>query len=262
MIRLISLASLFFVQVLALCGASLYELKLHDISGNEVTLAEYQGKTLLIVNVASKCGLTKQYTGLELLYQKYRDQGLVVLGFPCNQFGGQEPGTAEEIQEFCTTKFNVTFPLFDKIDVNGENRSPLYELLAGEASPFPGKIKWNFSKFLIGRDGTILKRFEPKVAPDSPELIAAIEASLAGEFATKNAPVAAGTSQISPEFEDRISLLRKMLSELGSTESDDAMPSPHAERLKDPALIEEAIERLKKGEDICTRCLMVCGGAN
>jgi glutathione peroxidase len=137
---LILLASLVFVQAVATAGASLYEVKLKDIDGQELTLGDYKGKALLIVNVASKCGLTKQYAGLEALYRKYADQGLVVLGFPCNQFGGQEPGTNEEIQQFCSTKFDVTFPLFDKIDVNGPDRAPLYDLLAGELSPFPGKI--------------------------------------------------------------------------------------------------------------------------
>lgn len=260
--RLMTLvASLFLIQSIAMAGASLYEVKLKDIDGKEVTLADYQGKTLLIVNVASKCGLTKQYAGLEALYQKYSDRGLVVLGFPCNQFGGQEPGTNEEIRQFCSRKFNVTFPLFDKIDVNGANRSPLYDMLAGEGSPFSGKIKWNFTKFLIGRDGTILHRFEPKVAPDSPELIAAIEESLAAEYATEKVPAKDATSQISPELADRIAVLRRMLSELEDSEQSDAASSPHAERLQDPAAIEEAIRQLKEGKDICTRCLMVCGGA-
>lgn len=176
--RFILFTSLFCLQALAAVATSIYDLPLKTITGSDVTLSDYKGKTLLIVNVASKCGLTKQYAGLEALYQKYSDQGLVVLGFPCNQFGGQEPGTNEEIVAFCSSKFNVTFPLFDKIDVNGKNRAPLYDLLAGEGSPFPGKIKWNFSKFLIGPDGTLLQRFAPRVAPDSPEMIAAIEAAL------------------------------------------------------------------------------------
>jgi glutathione peroxidase len=175
------LAALFLTQPLFASASSLYELKLMNVDGKEVTLADYKGKALLIVNVASKCGYTKQYAGLEALYQKYKDQGLVVLGFPCNQFGGQEPGTNEEIKEFCSSKFNVTFPLFDKIDVNGKNRAPLYILLAGKDSPFPGDIKWNFNKFLIGRDGKILQRYESKVTPESPELIAAIESALAAK---------------------------------------------------------------------------------
>ncbi len=259
---LLLLACLLLTQVIATAGQSLYEIQLKDIDEKDVTLADYQGKTLLIVNVASKCGLTKQYAGLEALYQKYRDQGLVVLGFPCNQFGGQEPGTNEEIQQFCSENFKVTFPLFDKIDVNGSNRSPLYALLAGEDSPFPGKIKWNFTKFLIAGDGTILHRFEPRVAPDSPEMIAAIEASLAAQHAADKVVQEDAPSEISPEIAERIAVLRRMLSELDNAEQGDAASGPHAERLRDPAAIEEAIYELEEGKDICTRCLMECGGAS
>lgn len=258
---LILLTSLFFFQMIGMAGASLYELRLKNIEGKEVTLADYEGKALLIVNVASKCGLTKQYRGLEALYQKYGDQGLVVLGFPCNQFGGQEPGTNEEIQQFCSTNFNVTFPLFDKIDVNGNNRSPLYDLLAGEGSRFPGKIKWNFTKFLIGKDGKILHRFEPKVAPDSSEMVTAIEASLAAAYDSEKVRAKKASSQISPEFAGRIAVLRQMLEQLESG-AGDAGSSPHAERLQNPAIIKKAIQQLKEGQDICTRCLMACGGAS
>ena len=134
---------------------------------------------LLVVNVASKCGFTPQYTTLQAVYEKYRDKGFVILGFPCNQFGGQEPGSNEEIKLFCSSNYNVTFPLFDKIDVNGPQRHPLYTTLAGNDSPFPGDIKWNFTKFLIGRDGTILKRFDSATTPDSPEVTAVIESALA-----------------------------------------------------------------------------------
>lgn len=260
--RLILLASFFLILATGMAGESLHEVKLKDIDGKDVTLADYKGKSLLIVNVASKCGLTKQYAGLEALYQKYRDQGLVVLGFPCNQFGGQEPGTNEEIQQFCSMNFNVTFPLFDKIDVNGADRSPLYDLLAGETSPFPGKIKWNFTKFLVGKDGTILQRFEPRVAPDSPEVIAAIEAALAAEYATEKTQAKDASGQISPEFAGRIAVLQQMLAELEDSEQSDAASSPHAERRQDPAVIEAAIQQLKEGKDICTRCLMACGGAS
>lgn len=172
------LAALILTPTLVASAESIYDIKLKDIDGKEVTLADYKGKALLIVNVASKCGFTRQYEALEAAYQKYKDQGFVVLGFPCNQFGGQEPGTNEEIKAFCSTKFKVTFPLFDKLDVNGKNRAPLYTLLAGKDSPFPGDIKWNFSKFLIGKDGRILKRFESKVTPDSTEMTTAIEAAL------------------------------------------------------------------------------------
>src|SRR5882762_7730994 len=173
------LAGLFVLQIVASRAESIYDIKVKDIDGKGTSLSAYKGKVLLIVNVASKCGLTQQYKALEELQQKYKDKGVTVLGFPCNQFGGQEPGTNEEIKQFCSSKFNVTFPLFDKIDVNGPNRHPLYAGLAGKESPFPGDIKWNFGKFLIGRDGTIIKRFEPRTKPDAPEVIAEIEAALA-----------------------------------------------------------------------------------
>ena len=174
---------------------SLYDIPVKDIKGNDVTLAEYKGKVLLIVNVASKCGLTPQYEGLEALYQKYKDQGFEILAFPCNQFLEQEPGTNEEIMDFCSVNYNVTFPLFDKIDVNGKAESPLYAFLKSKA-PFKGypegyesfaaqldmihqktgtgfekgdAIKWNFGKFLISRDGQTILRFEPMVSPDMLE---------------------------------------------------------------------------------------------
>ena len=162
-------------------AGSIYDIAVKDIDGKDTTLAAYKGKVVLIVNVASKCGFTPQYKNLEAVYQKYKDQGFVVLGFPCNQFGGQEPGTNEEIKQFCTSKYDVTFPLFDKIEVNGANRHPLYEALASETSPFPGNIKWNFTKFLIGKDGKIVNRFDSKVKPDAPEATAAIEAALAAK---------------------------------------------------------------------------------
>ena len=126
-------------------------------------------------------GFTPQYKALEAAYQTNKDKGLTILGFPCNQFGGQEPGSNEEIKQFCTSKYEVTFPLFDKIEVNGANRSPLYVALAGVESPFPGNIRWNFTKFLIGRDGKILQRFDSKVKPDSPEITQAIAAALAAK---------------------------------------------------------------------------------
>jgi glutathione peroxidase len=172
------IAGLLALLITTARGQSLHDIELQDIDGKETTLAAYQGKVLLIVNVASKCGYTKQYEALEKTYRKYAGQGLVVLGFPCNQFGGQEPGTNEEIKEFCTRTYDVTFPLFDKIEVNGEGRHALYGQLAGADSPFPGKIRWNFTKFLVGRDGTIVGRFGSKVKPDSPEMIEAIEAAL------------------------------------------------------------------------------------
>jgi len=163
---------------MALFAGSIHDIPLKDIDGKETSLKAYQGKVVLVVNVASHCGFTPQYKGLESVYEKYKDKGLVVLGFPCNQFGAQEPGTAEEIKQFCSSKYNVTFPLYSKIEVNGANRHPLYVALAGKDSPFPGDIKWNFSKFLIGRDGKILKRFESPVSPESAEMTSAIEAAL------------------------------------------------------------------------------------
>ncbi len=158
---------------------TLYEIPLKDIDGRSTTLAPYRGKVMLIVNVASKCGNTKQYAPLQRLYTQYRDRGFVVLGFPCNQFGGQEPGTNAEIKDFCSRTYNVTFPIFDKLAVKGSDQHPLYKLLTGPDSPFPGPIQWNFAKFLIGRDGKILHRFEPRLSPDSPEVVRAIEAALA-----------------------------------------------------------------------------------
>jgi glutathione peroxidase len=166
---------------LAVRAASLYDIPVKDIDGKPTTLSAYKGKVLLIVNVASKCGFTPQYAALEATYKKYGDQGFVILGFPCNQFGGQEPGNDEEIKQFCTSKYAVTFPLFDKIEVNGASQHPLYKQLTGKNSPFPGTIGWNFTKFLIGKDGQILKRFESKVTPDSPEVTAAIESALAAK---------------------------------------------------------------------------------
>ena len=172
------LAALLLAPLASTRADTVYDVKLKDIDGKDTTLAAYKGKLLLIVNVASKCGFTKQYTGLEALYQKYRAQGVVVLGMPCNQFGGQEPGSAEEIKQFCSSKYHVTFPLFAKIDVNGDQRHPLYSVLAGKDSPFPGDINWNFTKFLVAKDGKILKRFESAVTPESPEMATAIEAAL------------------------------------------------------------------------------------
>lgn len=170
---------------------NIYDFTVRDIEGKEVSLADYKGKVLLIVNVASKCGLTPQYEGLESLYRKYKEQGLEILAFPCNQFLGQEPGTNDEIVTFCSVNYDITFPLFDKIDVNGDEESPLYTYLKAQA-PFKGypegsekfaeqltmihqktgtgfeqgnAVKWNFGKFLVSRDGTVLLRFEPMVKP-------------------------------------------------------------------------------------------------
>ncbi len=165
--------------VSSLAADSLFDVPLKDIDGKSTSLKPYEGKVLLIVNVASKCGYTPQYKDLEAIYKKYNDQGFTVLGFPCNQFGGQEPGTDAEIKQFCSSKYDVTFPMFDKLEVNGANRHPLYQQLAGKNSPVAGDIKWNFTKFLIGRDGKILKRFDSAVKPDSTEVTHAIESALA-----------------------------------------------------------------------------------
>jgi glutathione peroxidase len=158
----------------------LYAFELDDIDSNPVKLAQYQGKALLLVNVASKCGYTKQYAGLQSLYEKYQDKGLVVLGFPANNFGAQEPGTNEEIKAFCATTFGVTFPMFAKISVKGDDIDPLYAFLtSGESHPdFAGPIKWNFNKFLVDRDGDVVGRYDSKVEPMSAELAAEIETAL------------------------------------------------------------------------------------
>lgn len=159
--------------------SSLYDIPLKDIDGKDTSLKAYQGKVLLIVNVASKCGLTPQYAALEALQTKYEAKGFTVLGFPCNDFASQEPGSAEQIKTFCSVKYDVTFPLFEKLHVKGPEQSPLYKALTGEGAPFPGDVKWNFGKFVISRDGKIVKRFEPKTKPDAPEVTEAIEAELA-----------------------------------------------------------------------------------
>ena len=149
--------------------ASIYDYKVRDIEGQELALATLRGKLLLIVNTASQCGYTPQYKGLEKLYQQYKEQGLLVLGFPCNQFGKQEPGGAEEIQQFCERNFGVSFPLCAKVEVNGPNADPLFTYLKNEARGILGtcKIKWNFTKFLVGRDGQVVKRFAPRDKPES-----------------------------------------------------------------------------------------------
>ncbi|XP_003737910.1 uncharacterized protein LOC100906621 isoform X2 [Galendromus occidentalis] len=145
---------------------SIYEFTVTDIDGNEVCLEKYKGQVVLIVNVASKCGFTKQYAGLEELYQNYKEKGLAILGFPCNQFGSQEPGSEEEIKEFCSLKYNVTFDLFKKIDVNGSNAAPLWVFLKNQQHGFLlDAIKWNFTKFLINREGKPVKRYGPNEDP-------------------------------------------------------------------------------------------------
>jgi glutathione peroxidase len=161
---------------------SLYDIPLKDVEGKSASLRAYAGQVLLVVNVASECGYTRQYRPLEAVHRKYQARGFSVLGFPCNDFGGQEPGSNEQIQQFCNTKFQVSFPLFDKLQVKGgPNQHPLYAALTGTHAPFPGPVKWNFGKFLIGRDGKILARFASGDEPDSPKVTEAIEAALAAQ---------------------------------------------------------------------------------
>lgn len=159
---------------------ALYDIPIHTLSGEPSSLAPYRGKALLLVNVASKCGLTPQYTGLEHLQERYAGRGFTVLGFPCNQFLGQEPGTAEEIQEFCSTTYGVTFPLFEKIDVNGEHRHPIYAQLTevADGDGQAGDVTWNFEKFVVSPAGQVVARFRPQVEPEDPALVGAIEAQL------------------------------------------------------------------------------------
>ena len=157
---------------------SIYGFKATDIKGVDHALEEYKGKVVLIVNTASKCGLTPQFEGLEQLYQDYKDQGLVILGFPCNQFANQDPGNDDEISEFCQLNYGVSFPMFSKVDVNGNDTHPLFAHLKSEAKGFAGTemVKWNFTKFLVNRDGKVVKRFAPKDAPK--KLVTSIEALL------------------------------------------------------------------------------------
>jgi glutathione peroxidase len=159
--------------------SSLQSIPLKDIDGNDTSLKSCAGKVVLLVNVASKCGFTPQYAGLEALYEKYKDKGLVVIGVPSNDFAGQEPGTAAEIKAFCSSKYNVTFPLMAKVHVKGNEKCPLYAALTGPTSAFPGEVKWNFGKFVIDKNGQLVQRFDSKVKPEDPELLQAVESALA-----------------------------------------------------------------------------------
>jgi glutathione peroxidase len=158
------------------------DIPVNTLAGEPSSLGELAGKTLLVVNVASKCGLTPQYAGLEQLHERFAERGFAVVGFPCNQFGGQEPGTAQEIQDFCSATYGVSFPMFEKIEVNGPGRHPVYTELTAvpDAAGEAGDVQWNFEKFLVGPDGTVLGRFRPPVEPDDRDLVAAIEANLPG----------------------------------------------------------------------------------
>lgn len=159
--------------------SSITGITVKDMAGNDINLSEYNGKVLIIVNVASKCGYTPQYADLQKVYSEYKDKGLEILAFPCNDFGGQEPGTNSEIQEFCTSNYGVTFKLFDKIKVLGEEKSPLYERLTNSEAVEKGDIKWNFEKFIISKDGNIIERFRSKVKPTSEEFLAVVKSELA-----------------------------------------------------------------------------------
>jgi glutathione peroxidase len=155
-------------------ASGIHEFTPRSIDGTPSPLAGYKGKVVLVVNVASRCGHTPQYAGLEALYQQYKGRGFAILGFPANNFGNQEPGTDEEIKTFCSLKYNVTFPMFSKVSVKGDDQAPLYRYLTTSA----GEVKWNFTKFLVGKDGQVIRKFESKVKPDDPELVSALEAAL------------------------------------------------------------------------------------
>jgi glutathione peroxidase len=159
---------------------AIYDIPINTLGGDAASLGEHKGKALLIVNVASKCGLTPQYTGLEELHEKYGDRGFAVLGFPCNQFGAQEPGSSDEIATFCSTTYGVTFPMYEKVDVNGDDRHAIYDELTktADGEGYTGDIRWNFEKFLVAPSGEIVARFSPIVTPEAPELVEAIESTL------------------------------------------------------------------------------------
>jgi glutathione peroxidase len=172
---------LFGMAALMAGEKSIFDFTLNTIDGQPAPLAAYKGKVVMLVNVASRCGYTPQYTALESIYEKYKDRGFVILGIPANNFGAQEPGTNQEIKTFCQSKYSVTFPMMSKVSVKGDDKTPLYQFLTDKAaSPKTGgEIQWNFTKFLVGPDGQIITRFEPAVTPDSPEVAAAIERALA-----------------------------------------------------------------------------------
>ncbi len=172
------IALLGIAQVVMAEGTPLQSIPLKDIDGKDTSLKDYSGKVILLVNVASKCGNTPQYAGLESLYEKYKDKGFVIIGVPSNDFAGQEPGSPEQIKSFCTETYGVKFPLMEKAHVKGKEKCPLYAALTGPDAAFPGEVKWNFGKFLIGKDGKVVKRFEPSVKPETPEVVQAIEAAL------------------------------------------------------------------------------------
>jgi glutathione peroxidase len=172
--------TLFCAAALMAADKNVFDFTLNSIDGQPTSLASFKGKVVMLVNVASRCGFTPQYSALESIYERYKDRGFVIVGIPANNFGKQEPGTNQEIKTFCTTKYKVSFPMMSKVSVKGDDITPLYQFLTDKsASPKTGgEIQWNFTKFLIGPDGRIITRFEPEVTPDSPEVIAAIEKAL------------------------------------------------------------------------------------
>jgi glutathione peroxidase len=180
MIKLLCFLLLVTAATAMAADKSVYDFTLNTIDGQPAPLSAYKGKVVLLVNVASRCGFTPQYTALESVYEKYRDRGFLIVGIPANNFGSQEPGTNQEIKTFCSSKYNVTFPMMSKISVKGSDEAPLYQFLTDKTAhpQTGGDIQWNFTKFLIGPDGHILARFEPEVTPDSPQVISAIEAAL------------------------------------------------------------------------------------
>jgi glutathione peroxidase len=179
-LQIVIVSGVLLIMATSLFAASgLYGFTLNSIDGKPAPLADYKGKVVLLVNVASQCGYTPQYSALESIYEKYKDQGFVILGFPANNFGAQEPGTNEEIKTFCTRKYSVTFPMYAKISVKGADQAPLYAYLTKDtAAGISGEIKWNFTKFLVDRNGNVVQRFEPAVTPDSKDVTGAIEKQL------------------------------------------------------------------------------------
>jgi glutathione peroxidase len=178
-VRSVLIGALLTMTTSLIAGTGLYGFTLNSIDGKPAPLADYKGKVVMIVNVASKCGFTPQYSALESIYEKYKDQGFVILGFPANNFGAQEPGTNAEIKTFCTRKYNVSFPMFAKISVKGADQAPLYTYLTEQSGTgIAGDIKWNFTKFLVDRNGNVVQRFEPEVTPDSKDVTEAIEKQL------------------------------------------------------------------------------------
>jgi glutathione peroxidase len=179
-VRTFAVVGLMIIMTGSVFAASnIYDFTLPSIDGKPMPLADFKGKVVLVVNVASRCGFTPQYSALEALYEKYKEQGFVIVGFPANNFGAQEPGTNEEIKTFCSRKYNVTFPLYSKVSVKGDDQTPLYQYLTKQTGPsIAGEIKWNFTKFLVDRNGNVVQRFESAVTPDSKEVVSAVEKQL------------------------------------------------------------------------------------